>query len=392
MSSLLPFRLPCLGALALAASLSGLGAGEAGDAGDAKKKDFGKPNQDYLQARAELEKMLQAPRDTDLYELSFQTLEIDRILLKDRTGHEHVFHYVTFRLRNEITDDTKQLAAKATRYNEILQEAAKQYEAQKAVVENAVTLTVAGEKVLDRQDVRSRARRVSITAMAYDENGSRFRLLDEPIGSGPQENFNFPDLGVVSNGSSYDHVVHEISTKVGRTLKSVDDIRKLELPPYNPAKKDEEGVAEGEVFGVLVFNRLSIHGDEFTFQVRGLSNKLRTRKPDAAKGALDNYLETHVWRRVYVMHFSRPGDENFEDLHRFTLTKAGWEWVDTFQRINQRASVAYVKYFMDNLVNEKGERNATIEDEVWKYYDGVREARPTPKAPLPDLKQGLKER
>lgn len=364
-------------------------------------EDKSGPSQDYLQQRAQLEEMLKSSaalgggearaRDVEQYELSFQPIALDRILVQGRLEQPQVFHYLTFRLRNQIPEDSQQLAAKATRYNQILQTIANQYESAK--VENNVTLTVAGDAVLDRQDMRSRNRKVNITVLAYDENGSRMRLLEEPIGTGPQENFNVPDYGDSTLGSSFDQVRDAIEEKVHRRLRSVDEIRKLDLPPYNPQKVDEEGVAEGEVFGVLVFNRLSVTGDRFTFEVRGLSNKVRIVTPPAAKGQIDNYLAMRVLRRVYVIHAERQGDEFYEDLHPFTLTKTGWEWVNTFQRLEHRQDIAQVRYFLDNVADDQGKPNAQIQTEFWPYYGKVREARPNvPADKLPDLEKTLNER
>jgi hypothetical protein len=168
----------------------------------------------------------------------------------------------------------------------------------------------------------------------------------------------------------------------------------MKLPPYNAAKVDEEGVAEGEVFGVVLFNRLSLYGDRFTIDVRGLSNKFRIRQPDAKKGEVDNYLASRFMRRDYVLHYARPGDEYFRNLDRFELTKGGWEWVNTFQRLKERKSIAYARYFLNNITDEKNVRQPEVEKELWEYYGKVRtEEYPSAgDAKLPDLEKTLQQR
>jgi hypothetical protein len=370
--------LPCLVATLAAA----LGAAEGG-------KDAPAPSQDYLDNKAALEAMLTS-RDVEEYEVDVTPLALDRVLLKDRLGREHLFHYLTFRIRNQITEDSKALAANATRYNEILQKMAAEYEFAK--VENGVTLAVDGEKVLDRADKRAKTRTLNLSVLAYDENGSRIDLLDEPIGSGPQKGFNIPDYGDYVAGSPLAAVRDKVEEAVGRRLLTLDEIHAKELPPYDATQMDAEGVAAGEVYGVVVFNRLNDQGDAFTIEMRGVSNKLRTRSPETAKGEVENYANTRVLRRVYVLHYSRPGDEFFRDQDRFVLDRGGWEWVDTFQRLSKRADVAYADYFLDNLEDEKGQRNTTLEEGFWPYYSKVREAHPDAGDKLPDLQKALENR
>lgn len=348
--------------------------------------DLTKPSQEYLDEKARLEAMISS-RDVEEFEMNFQPLALDRILLKDRIGGERLYHYLTFRLRNEITEDTKQLAQTATRYNEILQKMANEHEYAK--IEQGVTLKVDGETVLDRSNLRSRKRTVPLTVLAYDENGSRIDLLDEPIGSGKQKEFPIPDYGDAVAGSGLDRVREKIEEVVGRRLRTADEIRGMQLPPYDPQKVDEEGVAEGEVFGVLIFDRLNDHGDRFTVEVRGLSNKLRVRTPATEKGAVENYANTRIMRRVYVLHYSRPGDEFFRDQDRFVLERGGWEWIDTFQRLQKRSDAAYARFYLDNITDEKGDRQPAIEEKFWPYYEDVR-ARAGDK--LPDLQSQLKQR
>jgi len=372
-------RLRCL---ALVAALACPGLIVAADAAN----DPTKPSQEYLDEKAKLEAMISS-RDVEEFEMNFQPLAFDRVLLKDRLGREHLYHYLTFRLRNEITEDTKLLAQTATRYNEILQKMAAEHEYAK--VEQGVTLKVDGEIVLDRSNLRSRKRTVPLTVLSYDENGSRIDLLDEPIGSGKQKEFPIPDYGAVVAGSALDQVREKIEEAVGRRLRTADEIRALQLPAYDAMKVDDEGVSEGEVFGVLIFDRLNDHGDRFTLEVRGLSNKLRVRAPTAEKGAVENYANTRIMRRVFVLHYVRSGDEFYRDQDRFTLERGGWEWIDTFQRLQKRADAAYARFYLDNITDEKGDRLPATEEKFWPYYEGVREGAGDK---IPDLQSQLKQR
>ncbi len=383
------------------AAIVGLTAGLAGpwfasSAVAAEVSEFGTPNQEYLEQKAELEKLV-ATRDTDLYELGVEPLDFDEVVIKDKLGRNHVFNYLTLRLRNEIKDVTRPAMAKPSRYNEVIKTIAEQYEFAKAGEEGSGKLTVATAVpaegvVLERQDLKPRTRSVNITVIAYNQNGSRIQLLDEPVGSGSQNTYNFPDYGELSRDEVIKRAREEAEEKADRRLHTVDEIRAMKLPPYDAKKVDEEGVAEGEVYAVVLFDRLSVYGDKFTVEVRGLSNKFRTRQPDTKKGEVDNYVAARFLRRVFTLHYSRPGDEYFRNLDRFTLEKGGWEWVNTFERLKQRKSVAYAKYFLTNITDDKNVRQPKVEDELWEYYSGARTEFPNAGDKLPDLKATLKER
>jgi hypothetical protein len=360
--------------------------------------EFGAPNQDFLDHKAELEKMISS-RDVDLYELYFQPLELDEVIVKDRLGRERVYSYLAFCLRNQVIDATIPAVGKPSRYSEVLQAIAQQYEVAKVSPEGGGKLSIDKIEgpdgvILERQDMKPRTRSVNITVLAYDEHGTRIHLLDEPIGSGPQENFNFPDYGEPNSDDVFKRVREEAEEAQNRRLLTVDEIRKLKMPPYNPAKRNEEGVSEGEVFGVVLFNRLSLYGNHFTVEVRGLCNKFRLRGADGPKNQPENYLTSRLLRRVMVLHYDRPGDEFFRDLDRFTLGKGGWEWVSTFQRLKQRKSVSYAKYFLNNIVDEKNERQPPVEQELWEYYNAVRtgEYPNAGEEQLPDLEKTLRDR
>lgn len=353
------------------------------------------PTQEYLDQKAELEAMITS-RDMELYEMSVEPLSFDRVVVTTRSGKEAVFNYLTFRLRNQIADRTSTPLSQAKGYSEVLAAIQEQYAGQaKRVEDNGVKLQIEGVEgkdgtIVERQDAQIHQKKVSITVYGYDENGTSIRLLDEPPGSGPQESFNFADLGETSWSAVSERVREKIEEKEGRELWSLDKIRGTELPPFVATDRMPNGWAKGEIIGVASFHRVSDYGDHFTFEIRGVSNKLRIRWPETEAGKVENYLDARFFRRHYVLHYDRIGDEYFRELDAFRLVKHGWEWVNTFQRNEHRRSMAYARYFLDNIRNEKdGERNKNVEAEFWSYYKEVRDARPAKAEKLPDLEQTL---
>jgi hypothetical protein len=356
--------------------------------------EFGTPTQEYLDQVAALEKMVTS-RDTDIYELGFEPLVMDEISLKDKSGNLTVYSYLTFRLRNEFKDPTKPPMGKPSRYSEVLKAITEQYQVAKAKDGQLSIEGVEGPAgvILKRDDeYKPRTRKPTINVIAYNEHGTRIQLLDEPVGSGVQNNFNFADHGELARDTVYTRVREEIEEIANRRLLTVGELRNKELPPYDPTKRNEEGVAEGEAFGVVIFNRLSVYGKKITLEVNGLSNKFRLRAPEMKPGEVTNYVAARYVRRVYVLHYDRTGDEYFRNLDDYVLNKGGWEWVNTYQRLHNRKTMAYAKYFIDNITDAKGVRQPSVEEEQWKYYEDVRKANPTAGDKLPDFKAALKER
>jgi hypothetical protein len=367
--------------------------------GAATTAESNAPSQEYLDQKAELEQMINS-RDMELYEMSFEPLAMDRVVLTTRSGKEAVFNYLTFRLRNQIADKTSTPLSQAKGYNDVLAAMQEQYAGMvKKVEDNGVKLQIEGVDgqdgtIVERQNAQIHQKKVSITVYGYDENGTRIRLLDEPPGSGAQESFNFPDIGEPSWAAVAEKVKDKIEEKEGRELWSLDKIRGIELPPFESSQIEKNGWAKGELYGVAMFHRLSDYGDFFTFQVRGLSNKFRIHWPDTEAGKVENYLDARFFRRVWTLHYERLGDEYFRDLDPFVLKKSGWEWVNTFQRNEQRRSMAYARYFLENIANTSTPSptaNQTVESEFWPYYGQVRQEHPAkPNAPVPDLEAELK--
>jgi hypothetical protein len=377
-------------ALLLAARVwSADGDANATGTGDANA-DGDHPNQDYLDEKAELEGF-ESKRDLELYELNFEALALDHVVIADRTGHQHVYHYLAFRIRNQASDGNSTPLSQAKGYNEVLAAITEQYSEAKKVTDNGTRLDIDGVQgkdatIVQRQDAQSHDKSINLTVFGSDEHGTRIRLLDDPPGTGPGENFAFPDQGDTSVSISSQQVKDAVEEALGRELLSVDQIRALKLPPFDPTKRQDNGWNVGEVYGVALFQRLSDYGDEFTFEVRGLSNKFRIKWPDNGAGKVEDYLDAKLMRRVYVLHYQRLGDEYFRDLDPFVLQRAGWEWVTTFQRNAIRRDMAYTRYFLNNLTNDKdGERNPQVEAEFWPYYAADRATEATDKAQHPNL-------
>lgn len=386
----MPLRSLCPALLALAACalpLSGV-------------DDSSQPSKEYLQQKAELEEMV-SKRDIDLFELQFTPGKLDRIVLRDRAGHDHVFNYLTFTVRNQTVLDAAQLALRAKGYNEVLQAVAQQYDKVKVEAEGGGKLSIDGVTgadgvVIERTESKLKTRTVSLTVVAADERGTRIRLLDDPPGSGPQETFAFADLGEPQAASVFTYVKEKIEEREGRRLLTTDELRRYPLPPFDGTARveapniedpqhDFNGWFVGEARGVIIFTRLSDYGNTFDLQIHGLSNKLRFRTPSTEAGKPENYFQSRILRHTYVARYHRPGDEFYRDLDRFDLVKGGYSWVDSFQRTDIRRMISYSRYFLGSIADEKGVINGAVKDQFWPYYDEQRAANPK----LPDLKADL---
>ncbi len=355
----------------------------------ASAEDALQATSEYAAQKAELEAML-STRDLDLYEFNCEPVTLDRIVVKDRMGVTKSIHYLVFRLRNQIASNGTTLISQAKGYQQVLATVAKEYDQAKISSEHGSGLRIEGVEgkdavIIERQDAHSATRKIDISVQATNEYGTRLRLLDEIPGSGPQETFNFPDLGQPSQNSVSDYVRDRVEEAMGRKLLTTDEIRSRQLPPYDPTARSEEGWAVGEVFGVVLFANLPEVGRKLTFEFRGLSNKFRIRWPETEKGKVENYLNTRFYRRTYIVHYDRPGDEYFRDQDTFKLERAGWEWLATFQRNDKRRAIAYSRYVLNNVVNDTGEGiNKDIEAEFWASYEAARAAKPDR---LPDFQK-----
>ena len=365
----------------------------------------GEDDSQYKKELAEIE-ALTTKRDLELYELEFAPLVMDRLVITDKIDGVQVVNFLVFRIRNQATDSTKALHLKAKGYNEVLQAVTTQYEIAKIQSEGGVRLVVDGVAdakdavILERQESKPRTRTVNLSAIAFDERGTRMRLLDEIPGKGPQEAFAFPDLGNTRRAFGSTGIREKIESLVGRRLYTPEQIRTMPLPPFDgvtrvdaadpqAADADRHGWFVGELYGVFIFERLDDHGQSLAVEVSGVSNKYRIRTPPIEPGKVANYAEMRVARRTYVMEYDWKGDEFYRQDDSFVLRHAGWAWVDSFQRQERRADMAYAKFFLDNIQDDKGERRPGVEDEFWAYYNRVRSSRAGSKHAdgLPDLQK-----
>lgn len=362
--------------------------------------DAAQPSQEFLQQKSELEDMV-SKRDLDLFELEFTPGKLDRLVLHDRLGRERVFNYLTFTVRNQAVLDAAQLALRAKGYNEVLQSIAQQYDKVKVEAEGGGKLVIDGVEgadgvIIQRSESKLKTRTVSLNVLAFDERGTRIRLLDDPPGSGPQETYDFPDLGEPQSASVFQYVKEKVEEREGSRLLSTDELMRYPLPPFDGTARvdapniedpqhDFNGWYVGEARGVILFTHLSDYGNHFTIQIHGLSNKLRFRNGPSEAGKPDNYFQTRIMRHTYVAHFDRPGDEYYRDLDRFDLARSGYEWVESFERTDIRRIIAYSRYFLGGIADEKGTINDSVKDQFWPYYDEQRATHPS----LPDLKAGL---
>ena len=336
----------------------------------------GEPSPEYLQQKQQLEEML-SKRNLETFEVSFEPIGLDRIVIKDHLGNPHLYNYLAFRIRNQMGNSGLPVS-QAKGYNDVLAAIAAQYEQAKVAKEGGVTLQVdaADPKdgvIVERKDARSADRVLDLGVIAFNEHGTRLRLLDDPVGSGPQDSFDFPDLGQPIQSTPTQFVRDRIEEALHQKLLTIDEIRALKLPPFDPAKLTSDGWPEGEVHGVFIFNHLSEYGKHITIQVRGLSNKFREHWPDTEHGKVPNYLDARFFRREFVLHYEYPGDEFYRDLDTYRLDKEGWEWIPTFQRNSQRRMMAYSRYYLDNITTQNTDTlNPAVEAEFWPDYNATR--------------------
>ncbi|TVR11811.1 MAG: hypothetical protein EA401_10340 [Planctomycetota bacterium] len=343
----------------------------------------------YEQEIASLEAMVSGERDTAIYELDFEPLNFDRILVRDRLGDNQVFHYLTFRLRNRVADGGDFLATQATVYNEVLDQMVREYGFLRKRTEGGASLVLDDVRalederlavILERESLRVRTRTINLTALVFDEHGTRFRLFDEVPGEGPQEDFNFDDRGLrVAKSDFYLRVQEAIEERYRQRFFSVHDIRGLELPPYNASLpssfEDGHGMNQGEIFGVIIFDRLNRYGNNFDVHIQGLSNKQRFEWPERLpQGQVEDYFNLRILRRTYVVEMSRRGDEFYRDRNPISMNHHGWRWVERFVRLEQRRAIAYSRFYRHNItLPEPRTRNATY-NTINAQGEGVQES------------------
>ena len=154
------------------------------------------------------------------------------------------------------------------------------------------------------------------------------------------------------------------------------ELRQLELP-YDPSApgigvadwvpgetdRDRALYAQGEVYGVILFDRLPTESDRFNLRINGLSSYTRRIEPEHDRDELADYYNT-ACRPRYVIGLDRPGDEYHMGLREITMEQHGWQWVPAFMRLRLRRDTAYATYLLDNI---RLERESTGVMSVYNY-------------------------
>jgi hypothetical protein len=383
---------------------------------------------DQLPEVVELRKEL-AKRQLELFELDFQPQEFGRIAIDGQ-----YFNYLKFTLRNRATASSEELQVRARGYNEVLKSLTEQYQSVKITSGAGVKLdvvneaggAVAGGTVLEREESRPVARTVNLTAIATTEDGTRARVLAEglrapalraaraqaikespdgqlptdwqpPAGTLPPE-ARFDDAGQPTAAAALDRVRRVLEERDHQRLLTLDEIRTMQLPPFdgqarvtvqdmNDPAYAMNGWYVGEVRGVIIFDRVPDTAHRITVTVNGASNKIRKKAAAPEAGKPENYFTSTILRRAYVVRLDFAGDEFTRQLDRYQETRSGWEWVDSLQRLDARRMQSYVAWFLDNVANATGDRNAALCDEFWPWYANVRAAYPKYADQLPDLER-----
>ena len=356
-------------------------------------EDIVAPSQGYLDQKAELEAMT-AKRDLDLFEVTFEPMAFDRLVLADRTGSATSHGYLVFRIRNQISAGSAIPISQSKGYNEVLEAIVRQYEQTRVNKEHGVTLAVDGVQgkegiIIERSDAQTSKRALDLTFQLTDEHGSRQHMLQDPSAPGAQDKFAFADQGTTVHATVSNAVRDRVEELLGRRLLTLDEIRGRVLPPYDAAAHGDDGWAAGEIWGVAVFPQLPPEGHRYRIDVRGLTNKFRIRWTPTEAGKPENYLDTVFYRRTFRLDYTVAGDEFHRQEGAMTLAKAGWEWQPTFQRSEQRRVQALVRYYLNNITGDNGDSiNPAVQKSAWEWYEESRASDPARAAKLPDLKAG----
>jgi hypothetical protein len=93
---------------------------------------------------------------------------------------------------------------------------------------------------------------------------------------------------------------------------------------------------------------------------------------------VQDYFNARILRRTYEIELERIGDEYYLDQTPLRIVSHGWTWSPAFERLSHRSSMAYAKYFLDNielLEEQTGPdglpllHNEAVADAAQTYYD-----------------------
>jgi len=354
-------------------------------------EDIANPSQEYLDQRAELEAMT-GTRNLDLYEVTLEPIAFDRLVVEDRLGGAASYGYLAFRIRNQIGASHAIPISQSKGYNEVLDTIVRQYEQARVTKEHGVVLAVDGVEgkegvIIERSDAQAGNRALDLSFQLTDEHGSRQRVIEDPSAPGAQDSFAFPDQGTTVQASVSSAVRDRVEEVLGRRLLTLDEIRSRTLPPYDATVRSEDGWATGEIWGVAVFSQLPREGHRYTIDVRGLTNKFRIRWAPTESRKPENHLATVFYRRTFRLEYAVAGDEFHRQEKPMSLVKAGWHWLPTFQRSEQRRTQALVRHYLNHLMTEGGDQmDPEVANAALAWYEASRQSDPARAAKLPEIK------
>lgn len=315
----------------------------------------------------------------DKFQFHFRPIEFDRVVLRAPSGTETVYHYLTFHLRNQTANEAGFVFEHAVRYDEVRQAILDQFnsgDGPGVSTDDTGALVVNTEaipdedvaRVLQRDQFQPETRVARLTSWIEDENGSRFRAWNPFPDADIDALYNFEDRGQERQSAYYQDVREAVEERVGRRLFTVHELRNLALPPYDANQPGvEDGLYKaGEVYGVILFDRLPRTGDRFVLHINGLSNHTRrVERQEFDRDELVDYYGTRILRRGYRIELERPGDEFHMSLRRFTMGYHGWVWNNGFMRLRLRRDIAYATYLLDNIRLERERRGAGGRPEIY---------------------------
>ncbi|MFW5750550.1 MAG: hypothetical protein ACOCZK_02770, partial [Planctomycetota bacterium] len=104
---------------------------------------------------------------TGVYELDFEPLSMERVLIDNRIGHDRVYHYLTFRLRNRTSTSATALTPSATAFDEVMNTILREYQGLRYDQETGIKLidesaqNLRDERlrvIVEREDLEGKAR------------------------------------------------------------------------------------------------------------------------------------------------------------------------------------------------------------------------------------------
>ena len=386
----------CSSALLLALAMGApVHAGEA----DGPTSDIVEPSQEYLDARKALESMITS-RDLDLYELSFEPISFERVVIPSGQAGPKAYHALVFRVMNRTVESADRFAATYKGFNQVLENITKEYDTAKLRSQDgSMQLRVDGADgplkdglIVERQESRARARRVRLTAEIATENISRLTILenltdtaanlkwqaevralriarrdgDLPAKPEARPEPHVQDPGELERDVPVNEIRRVLEEKHARRLFLPGELAGMELGAYDGTKRIQlentpenitkpeysmNGWYVGEAFGVFVFPDISEDARSITVRIDGLTNKMRrdAKVPEPQPGQKDDFFARRYLRRAYVLQYTRLGDAFYREQDPIVLRDQGWRWTPSFVRWQVREEISSARYILENI-------------------------------------------